>query len=174
MRLKRLSLSLLLLPLCGCMGQSVSQSAAGPAATPPVVSADRPVQRRLLIKLTLSAPQDLKVQQGDAVQAGQVIADRVRDRTRLEFQRRQLQVQIQKLQAMQAQAAPDMAGLPAPSFLSEVAEVERLKLKAVDAQRFKEQQQRKLDLLSTLHQGEVPEAVIPHETEVLQDRKSVV
>ena len=69
------------------------------------------------------------MREGDAVSVGQVLADRVRDRQRLETQKEQLQLQITQLQSPIAPLAaehpvPEVAALPSPSFLGEVAEVE--------------------------------------------------
>lgn len=167
--------------LSGCTAQAVSESLPNPAAPTPAppesadtVPVDPAPQRRFQIKLTLSAPEDLKVQEGDSVQTGQIIADRVRDRSRLEFHQGQLQGQITQLKARLNQPIPEVAGLPMPSFLSEVAEVERLKIKATDAQRVREQQQRKLDLLQSIPKADLPEATLPHEQVLLEQKQRLL
>ncbi|UBF27494.1 hypothetical protein K9N68_06005 [Kovacikia minuta CCNUW1] len=162
--------------LSGCTAQAVSQSLPSPTASvnPPTESVDVAPQRRFQIKLTLSSPNDLKVQEGNQVQEGQIIADRVHDRSRLEFQQQQLQGQIKRLRLQLEQPIPEVAGLPTSSFLSEVAEVERLKIKATDAQRVKEQQQRKLDLLQSMPKSDLPEATIPHEQALLDQKQRLL
>ncbi|MGA7934847.1 MAG: hypothetical protein WCA35_14980 [Kovacikia sp.] len=161
--------------LSGCTAQAVSQSLPSPTPAPiPAESVMSAPQRRFQIKLTLSAPEDLKVKDGDQLQAGQILADRVRDRSRLAFQQQQLQAQLNRLRLQLQQPVPDVAGLPTASFLSEVAEVERLKIKATDAQRVKEQQQRKLDLLQTMPKTDLPEPTIPHEQGVLEQKQRLL
>jgi hypothetical protein len=135
--------------------------------------------QRFKINLTLSTQSDLKVREGDRIKADQVLADRVRDRQRLETQKQQLQLQIDRLKQPVAgppptKPIPGVASLPAPSFLEEVAEVERQKLRIEQAERNQQQQQRKLDLLQAMPSHELPEATLPHETEVLAQRQREV
>jgi hypothetical protein len=164
------------LVLSGCTAQAVSQALPTPSATVPVVpeSVDTAPQRRFQIKLTLAAPDDLKVKEGDTVIPGQILADRVRDRTRLEFQQRELTQRIARLKAQMMLPVPEVSGLPTASVLGEVADVERLKLKAKAVQQAKEQQQRKLDLIQSLPKHEVPEATVPHEQAVLEQKQREV
>jgi biotin carboxyl carrier protein len=131
---------------------------------------------RFKLRLTLSSPEDLKVREGDPIAANQILADRVRDRQRLETQKAQLQLQINQLQSPIAplaaeQSIPEVAALPSPSFLGEVAEVKRVKTLVAKAEKSKELQQRKLDLIQSLPKAEVPEATVPHETEVLAEKQ---
>lgn len=161
---------LLLLP--GCMEQ---RTVAQPTPTPQTITAETDQARRFKIQLTLASPEDLKVKEGDTVQPGQLLADRTRDRQQLEAQKTQLLLQIKRLSVptpgtVPAAPVPSVAALPAPSFLEQVAEVEQAKLKAEEAQRYRDNQQRKLDLIESLPRAEVPEAVIPHEREMLAQR----
>jgi hypothetical protein len=177
-------ITLALLVLTGCTGQGTAPGSIGSSPTPTAqlltgTETPQPSQQRFKLKLTLSAPEDLKVREGDGVMVGQILADRVRDRQRLEGQKRQLQLQIEKLQlpivgAPPVRPIPEVAALPAPSFLEEVAAVEQMKLKAQATQRMKEAQQRKLDLLQSMPQNELPEAVIPHEQGLLEQRQREV
>lgn len=169
----KLSGVVLVLLLGGCAGQAVSQDA--PPAAPIVVTGGSGTQR-LTVRLTLSAPEDLKVKEGDRVSQGQMLSDRVRDRQRLEAQMQQLRLQQGQLSqpvpgAPPARSVPEVAALPPPSFLSQVAEVDRKRLAIEAAQRHLEQQQRKLDLLATIPDAELPEATVPHETELLEQRR---
>lgn len=161
----------------GCVGQSYAQSPATNTPTPAIITGEQNGNRRSLdIKLTLTAPEDLKVQEGDRIEVGQILADRARDRTRLEAQRKQLELQMQRLlQAIPEPAAarqvPEVAGLPAASFLDEVADIERARLKVEAAERNVMQQQRTLDLLQSMPDSNLPEETIPHETEMLTQRQ---
>ncbi len=169
--------------LSGCADQSGSSmvSAQAQPVPQPTIQLGEGVgsSRNLTLKLSLSSPEDLRVREGDWVMAGQVLAERVRDRLRLSGQRRELLLQIARIkQPIPAPAplrsVPEVASLPAPSFLEQVAEVERMRLKAEAAQRNREAQQRKLDLLQSLPASEVPEAVMPHEQAVLAERQRQV
>ncbi|MEM0980353.1 MAG: hypothetical protein AAGH78_08770 [Cyanobacteria bacterium P01_H01_bin.58] len=54
--------------------------------------------RRLTINVSVSDPDDLKVTEGDRISVGQLIADRGRERQRLEAQARQLDLTLQRLE----------------------------------------------------------------------------
>jgi multidrug efflux pump subunit AcrA (membrane-fusion protein) len=55
--------------------------------------------RRLTVTVRIQEPEDLKVQEGDTIKAGQVIADRERERQRLNSQKQQLTLSLQRLQS---------------------------------------------------------------------------
>jgi multidrug efflux pump subunit AcrA (membrane-fusion protein) len=172
--MRELSAWAIALMLIGCTAQAQLPSSA-PSPTTITSEVEPQQQGRFKLRLTLSSPEDLKVREGDPIAAGQVLADRVRDRQRLETQKEQLQLQITQLQSPIAPLAaehpvPEVAALPSPSFLGEVAEVERVKTLVTKAEKSKELAQRKLDLLQSLPRAEVPEATIPHETEVLAEK----
>lgn len=161
--------------LGGCAGETIAQPP--PTSQPTVVTTEQaPTTNRFKLKLTLSAPEDLKVREGDTVKANQILADRTRDRARLLGQKRLLQLQIAKLSQPAAappprRPIPEVTALPSPSFLSEVAAIDQAKLKAAAVERSRNQQQRKLDLLKTMPSSEIPEATVPHEEEVLKLRE---
>lgn len=78
----------------------------------------------------------------------------MRDRARLQAQKRGLEIQIDRLK--QAVAAPppsrqipDLAALPPAAFLDEIAEVEAAKLKVQVAENKVIAQERKIDLSRT-------------------------
>ncbi|HEY9664350.1 MAG TPA: hypothetical protein V6C65_38390, partial [Allocoleopsis sp.] len=132
--------------------------------------------QRLQLTLTLSTPEDLKVREGDHVKVGQILSDRVRERQRLAAQQTQLQLQMERLDQPipgppAVQPIPEVAGLPPASFLDEVAAVEQAKLKVEQAERNVTQQQRLLDMLQSRPAEQLPEATLPHETEVLKQRQ---
>lgn len=57
--------------------------------------------RQLKFNLSVSSPADLKVKQGDAIEAGQMIAERVEERDRLKLERNSLNLQYQQIQSRQ-------------------------------------------------------------------------
>ena len=168
----------LLVPLLRTVSRP--ESAVAQAPTVPILPAAAPspaeTTKRFKLRLTLSTPADLKVREGDRIAAGQILADRVNDRQRLDYQKAQLQLQIKKLEQPvaappPARAVPEIAMLPSPSFLSEVAAVDRQQVLLGKADRSRNMQQRKLDLLESLPKNELPEATLPHEREVLADKQ---
>lgn len=104
---------------------------AEPTTPAPAPTADSP--HRLTITVSVADPEDLKVSEGDRIEAGQLIADRTRDRARLETQHQQLTLTLQKLQTatlaapLQPATVPAVAALPPPSYLEEAAAIEQAK-----------------------------------------------
>ena len=63
---------------------------------PPVQSSHLP--RLLKFNLSLSSPKDLKVRQGDTVAVGEVLADRLEERSRLTREHQSLELAYQQIQ----------------------------------------------------------------------------
>ncbi|MEA5597372.1 hypothetical protein [Rivularia sp. UHCC 0363] len=160
-----------------CAGQANSQALSSPTSPPQIITSESANSRqRLSLRLTLSSPEDLKVREGDQVQANQILSDRLRERQRLEAQKRQLQIQIERLKApiagaLPARPIPEVASLPPATFLDEVAEVERQRVMVRQAEAVVGNQQRMLDMLASMPSGELPEATLPHEQEVLRQKQ---
>ena len=57
--------------------------------------------RQLTITVRIAEPEDLKVNQGSNIKTGQIIASRDREKQRLEAQKKQLNLSLQKLQSYQ-------------------------------------------------------------------------
>jgi hypothetical protein len=68
---------------------------------------------RLSITVQVTEPDDLKVSEGDAVEVGQILADRDRERTSLELQRDQLMLTIAQLE--NAPITPPLPPAPVPA-----------------------------------------------------------
>lgn len=83
----------------------------------------------LKISLSLSSPKDLKVRQGDLVAAGEVLADRVEERSRLTAQRQELMLALEQIQARTITAPsapvpiPAVKSLPPTSYAEEEAAI---------------------------------------------------
>jgi hypothetical protein len=158
----------LLLASCSAQAQNNAPPSPTPAAT--VQSAATPGGKRFTLKLTLTEKEDLKVKQGDVVVRDQIIADRSRDRIRLESQKQQIQLQLQRLkqppiQPLAPKRIPDVAALPAPSFLEEQAEIDRYAIRVEKATRDRDLQRRYLDAVQNLN--DIPASTMSHETEKL-------
>ena len=134
-----------------------------PGQTPTQGSTD---PRTLTFTLTLSDPDDLKVRQGDRVNANDVLADRTRHRQRLEEQRQRTQLSLQRIQQQQIIAppppklVPPVAVLPSISYAAEEAAI-------ADIENDIDLQTRKIDLLGTLPPDQVTPALKEHENRVL-------
>lgn len=123
--------------LSNCLGVAIAGLAtvgmmvfnSGPAKTPQVAVAQQqtapagdqqqPSRKRHTITVTVSNPEDIKVEKGDRVQVGQVLADRTRERDKLTAQRRQLELAIQRLLTPIAPPPPP----PEPSYAGELAAI---------------------------------------------------
>lgn len=85
--------------------------------------------RRLSINVIISDPSDLKVSSGDRVLSGQLIADRTAERKRLESQKAQLTLNLERIQSatitppLPPEAVPAIADLPPADYLEEESAV---------------------------------------------------
>jgi hypothetical protein len=165
-----LKFTVLALLLAGCSGQAI-QSPPPDTPSPNLITRNDGPQGRFKIKLTLTAPDDLKVREGDNIIAGQILADKVRDRIRLEFERDNLKREIGRLRTRMNASIPGVKSLPEANFLEETAAIETARQKSLDAIRRREQQERKIEVLLNMEQSELPEEIIPHEQILLEQRQ---
>jgi hypothetical protein len=97
------------------------------AQTVPAEPSDTQAQR-FNIRLTLSSSTDLKVREGDEIAKGEVLADRTHDRVRLDAQKRQIQLRIDRLKqplsgTPAAKPIPNVSSLKFFWFLRRFGEV---------------------------------------------------
>ena len=99
------------LALLAVGGVAIAQQ---PSLITPDTSPEQPNEapRRLTINISVTDPGDLKVTEGDRITVGQLIADRTRDRNRLEAQARQLDLTLQRLE--HASITPPLPPAPPP------------------------------------------------------------
>lgn len=159
----------------GLVGCSAARS-QDVSPSPTVITGGETTAQRLTLTVTVSVPSDLLVKQGDRVSAGQVLADRVRDRERIEARMERLQLQKQQVSVAIAgpppvRPLPEVAGLPPTSFVDEIAQVERQRRLVEAAANEVSNQQRMLDMLVSMENPSLPAATIPHEEEVLGQRQ---
>ncbi len=94
---------------------------AAPAAYP----------NRIEIAVNISAHEDLKIAQDMAIAKGQIISDRIPEKTRLQAQQRQLQLSLERVLSTSIQAppvplpVPAVAPLPPVNYLEHEAAIER-------------------------------------------------
>ncbi len=92
------------------------------APAPPAQSSNSP--RLLKFNLSLSSPKDLKVRQGDTVAVGEVLADRVEERSRLTTQHQSLELAYQQIQARKIITPPAPVPVPAVKSLPPISYAE--------------------------------------------------
>ena len=109
--------------------------------TTPANPANPSSGRLVKINLSVTAPEDLKVREGDTVSAGQVLADRDKERARLTAQREQIQLSLNKIEQTELLAplkplpVPDVHELPPISYKEEEAAISAAELALEQAQR---------------------------------------
>lgn len=97
--------------------------------------------RLLKLNITVTSPEDLKVKEGDTVSAGQVLADRDKERARLTAQREQIQLSLNKIEQTELipppkpLPVPEVAELPPISYKEEEAAISAAQLALEQAQR---------------------------------------
>lgn len=115
-----------------------------PSPIPPTtpVNPINPSSGKLLkLNITVTAPEDLKVREGDTVSAGQVLADRDKERVRLTAQREQIQLSLNKIEQTELLSppkplpVPEVAELPPISYKEEEAAISAAELALEQAQR---------------------------------------
>lgn len=131
-------------PLTAATSQTQTPSSAAPEenkVNPP---------RQLKFSLSVLSPTDLKVKQGDVVEAGQVIAERVAERDRLLADRNLLDLQYQQIQSrtVPKPAAPvpipSVHKLPPISYVEEEAVIRAAETNVRQAERAFQLQQQNL------------------------------
>ena len=110
--------------------------------------------KRLNITVTVTEPDDLKINEGSVIKSGDIIADRERERTRLTAQQKQLQLSLDRLQAASItppaapQAVPPVMALPPVSYLEHEAAVAKTKSQIDSIESEVELKQEEIEYLS--------------------------
>ena len=136
-----------------------------PPATVQATGAARP--RILKFSLTLASPEDLGVREGDRIEAGKTIADRKKERERLQQQRELLKISLDRIKARTLPAppqplpVPEVLPLPDVSYRVEEAALQKV-ARAIDLQ------QQKINLLQALG-DQVPSETFQHEQLKLEE-----
>ncbi|AFY74800.1 hypothetical protein Syn7502_02864 [Synechococcus sp. PCC 7502] len=155
------------------------QKAIAQESTPPVVEVEPEIvtprtsdPRLLKLTVNVSSPEDLKVKQGDEVKKEQVVADRDKERDRLTVQKVALTNSIARLNIA---SIPPLAPkpvkvpikLPSITYAEEIATINNQILKVKAAEEKVKLQQRKIDVLGTFDERDLPQAVLIHEQQKL-------
>ncbi|MEG4420799.1 hypothetical protein QUA70_19730 [Microcoleus sp. LAD1_D5] len=137
---------------------------------PPPSSPD--ANRTLRLKLQVRAIDHLLVKEGDTIKQGQVIADQIDDRTRLNAQKLSIEESLKRIQdgvildPIAPLTPPALSALPNPTYAAEEAAITKAKTVVERATEKAKLQQRMLDLLRT--SNALPE-MVEHETVKLGD-----
>jgi hypothetical protein len=143
------------LPVVAIAGVAVAQTPTSQSAPDiaPQISSDDSGPTRLTITVAVADPEDLKVEQGDRVETGQLIADRTRERERLEAQQAKLQLTIERLEGATITAPLPPATAPPilePTYLEENAAISRAEATVNQAEAAIAAKQQEITYLSAL------------------------
>ena len=137
-------------------------------------AATRP--RRLAITVNVTDPDDLKVEEGEQITKGEIIADREQQRTRLTAQQKQLQLSLDRLKAASItppaapQKVPTVMALPPISYLEHEAAVEKTKSAIASIESELELKQEEINYLSGVKNISTP-IILEHEQAKLKQLK---
>ena len=148
-----------LIPYVVATGVAIASVAVAQQPTTPELPPEQLSQtsedspRRLTIKVSVADPSDLKVRQGDRIQAGDLIADRGWARQRLEAQQQQLALTLQRLQTATITSPLPPASVPAivqPTYLEEEAAIAKAQALVERAEHAIAAKHQELEYLQTL------------------------
>ncbi|NJL90851.1 MAG: hypothetical protein HC916_14460 [Coleofasciculaceae cyanobacterium SM2_1_6] len=149
--------------------REIAQTPAPP--TPPAILQPPPsspnANRTLRLKLQVRAIDHLLVKEGDTIKQGQVIADQIDDRTRLNAQKLSIEESLKRIQdgvildPIAPLTPPALSALPNPTYAAEEAQITKAKAILERATEKAKLQQRMLDMLRSSQA--LPE-MIEHET----------
>ena len=136
-------------------GVAVAQATPTPQSDPDIApqTSDDSGPTRLTITVAVTDPEDLKVEQGDRVSQGQLIADRTRERERLEAQQAKFQLALERLEGATITAPLPPATAPPilePTYLEENAAIARAEATVNQAEAAISVQQQALTYLAAL------------------------
>jgi multidrug efflux pump subunit AcrA (membrane-fusion protein) len=157
---------------CGIISFSAVAIAQTPEPlTPPAILQPPPsspnANRTLRLKLQVRAIDHLLVKEGDTIKQGQVIADQIDDRTRLNAQKLSIEESLKRIQdgvildPIAPLTPPALSALPNPTYAAEEAAITKAKAILERTTEKAKLQQRMLDLLRT--SNALPE-MVEHET----------
>ena len=141
----------------------------------PQTTNSQPSPRRLTVTVRVQEPEDLKLAEGDEVKAGDIIASRDREKQRLEAQRTQLALSLERLQAYQPtpptppQAVPLVKALPPVSYLEHEAAIEKAKAAIASVESEMEIKKQEISYLSEL--PNLDPIILAHEQAKLKQLK---
>jgi hypothetical protein len=131
--------------------------------------------KRLTVTVKVAEPTDLKIAEGQEIKEGQIISDRIGEKTRLTSQQKQLQLSLDRLKtasitppASPVQVPPVMA-LPPVSYLEHSAAVEKTKAQIASIESELELKKQEIDYLSQVKN--LDPIILEHEQTKLAELK---
>lgn len=173
------SLSKLPLPALS-QAESKSVTPVTVVPSPVTIPATAATGKRMKIQISVTSPDDLKVKEGNKIDAGDVIADRDRERSRLAAQKQQLKLSLERisktgiLKPAAPAPVPEVKRLPPISYEEEKSRIDSAKLEVDKAREKLDIQQRKLDAIKLIPENDLPAAVVVHEEAVVRDAEQKV
>jgi hypothetical protein len=141
-------------PSLGNSTKQLANSSADDRATNSTTTKNEP--KRLTINVKVAEPSDLKIKESQQIKEGDTIADRTRERLRLNSQKSSLNLSLQRLQAMiinaptPPQSVPTVQSLPPVNYLEQEAAVEQSKQTISSIESEIETKKQSLDYLKQL------------------------
>ena len=136
-------------------GVAVAQQYSDQPSPPEQIdlSAEDEGPRRLTINVSVNDPEDLKVKHGDRIEPGQLLADRGRERSRLEAQAKQLDLALHRLEVATITPPLPPATPPAlmsPTYLEQNAAIDKAKTLVQQAESAIQAKHQEIDYLTQL------------------------
>lgn len=103
-------------------------------------SASSGVPKTFKLNISISKPEDLKVKQGETVISGQILADRVTDRNRLNSAKQELELSLKKIEGNiifnppKPKSVPPVGELPSSQFKEQEADILDAQIKVREAE----------------------------------------
>lgn len=133
------------------------------------------IPKRLTISVKVAEPTDLKIKENDLVKEGQIIADRTKEKERLESQSNQLKLALEKLEnslitaPLPPNKVPTISALPPISYLEEEANVDSKKVAITAVESEMKLKQQEIDYLSQI--DNIDALILEHENAKLEQLK---
>lgn len=110
--------------------------------------------RRLTVTVKVAEPTDLKIAEGQTIKQGQIISDRISEKTRLTSQHKQLQLSLDRLKTASITPpaspvqVPSVMALPPVSYLEHTSAVEKTKAQIASIESELNLKKQEIDYLS--------------------------
>ncbi|BAU66121.1 hypothetical protein STA3757_35230 [Stanieria sp. NIES-3757] len=131
--------------------------------------------RRLTVTVKVAEPADLKIAEGQEIKQGDIISDRISEKTRLTSQQKQLQLSLDRLKAASITPpaspapVPPVMALPPVSYLEHEAAVEKTKAQIASITSELDLKKQEIDYLSQV--PNLDPIILEHEQTKLAELK---
>ncbi len=160
------------------VAQSINKNSTPQSTTPLSTTQTKAVEntpRRLAITVKVAEPDDLTISELEEIKQGQIIADRFRERNRLNAQKQQIELSLKQLESQQITPPtppaklPVVSSLPPISYLEYEANIEKTKGAIASIESQIDIKKQELDYLSQL--DDIDPNILDHENSKLNQLK---